>query len=90
MCTIEAVCGGTRSAKANGSALSSSSPTRADLELVAGAVADGGKEISQIPDPPSARIMCRRPSQKLKSPTTETERAAGAHTANDVPDTPSS
>ena len=33
--------------------------------------------------------MCRRPSQKLKSPTTETERAAGAQTANDVPATPS-
>ena len=29
--------------------------------------------------------MCSRPSQKLKSPTTETERAAGAQTANDVP-----
>ena len=44
-----------------------------------------GTNSSQIPDAPIARIGCRRPSQPLKSPTTLTERAAGAQTANDVP-----
>ena len=34
---------------------------------------------------PIERIACRRPSQELKSPTTLTARAAGAHTANAVP-----
>ena len=33
-----------------------------------------GMKISQIPDPPSTRIACRRPSQELKSPTTLTAR----------------
>ena len=42
-----------------------------------------------MPEPPSTRIGCRRPSQELKSPTTLTARAAGAHTANEVPATPS-
>ena len=42
-----------------------------------------------MPDEPSVRIACRRPSQELKSPTTLTARAAGAHTANAVPGTPS-
>jgi hypothetical protein len=45
---------------------------------------------SQIPDAPSERIGCRRPSHELKSPTTETERALGAHTAKATPVTPSS
>src|SRR3712207_7959604 len=35
---------------------------------------------SQIPDAPIARIGCSRPSHPLKSPTTLTERAAGAQT----------
>ena len=42
-----------------------------------------------MPDAPSERIGCRRPSQPLKSPTTLTERAFGAQTANAVPATPS-
>jgi len=49
-----------------------------------------GTNSSQIPDVPSERIGCRRPSQELKSPTTETERAFGAQTAKAVPRTPSS
>ena len=44
---------------------------------------------SQIPDEPSERIACSRPSQELKSPITLTARADGAHTANAVPRTPS-
>ena len=44
---------------------------------------------SQMPLDPSDRIGFRRPSQLLKSPTTETERALGAQTANAVPATPS-
>ena len=43
----------------------------------------------RLPSAPSERIGCSRPSQKLKSPTTLTERAFGAHTANAVPATPS-
>ena len=39
----------------------------------------------RCPDAPSERIWCRRPSQLLKSPTTLTERAFGAQTANAVP-----
>ena len=44
---------------------------------------------SQIPDAPSDRIGCRRPSHELKSPTTDTARAFGAQTANAVPTVPS-
>ena len=44
---------------------------------------------SQIPDAPSERIGCRRPSHELKSPTTEAERADGAHTAKATPVAPS-
>jgi hypothetical protein len=47
-------------------------------------------KISQIPELPSERIGCSRPSQELKSPTTLTERADGAQTENAVPCTPSS
>ena len=42
-----------------------------------------------MPDAPSERIGCRRPSHELKSPTTETERADGAHTAKATPVAPS-
>ena len=42
-----------------------------------------------MPDAPSERIGCRRPSQELKSPTTEAERADGAHTAKATPVAPS-
>ena len=41
-----------------------------------------------MPLEPSERIGCSRPSQELKSPTIETERALGAQTANAVPCTP--
>ena len=42
-----------------------------------------------MPEAPSERIGCSRPSQLLKSPTTLTARAFGAQTANAVPATPS-
>ena len=48
-----------------------------------------GTNSSQMPLEPSERIGCRRPSQELKSPTTLTERADGAQTANATPVTPS-
>ena len=44
-----------------------------------------GMNSSQTPAPPSERIGCARPSQKLKSPTSLTPRAFGAQTANAVP-----
>ena len=40
-----------------------------------------GAKISHTPESERNRIMCRRPSQLLKLPTTETRRAFGAHTA---------
>ena len=40
---------------------------------------------SQMPAEPSERIGCSRPSQELKSPTTLTDRAFGAQTANATP-----
>ena len=43
---------------------------------------------SHTPELPSVRIMWTRPSQRLKSPTTLTPRALGAHTANDTPRMP--
>ena len=55
------------------------------LVLVVRAAATPGRKISQTPDPPSVRIGFIRPSQLLKSPTTRTDRAFGAQTANDVP-----
>jgi hypothetical protein len=42
-----------------------------------------------MPDAPSDRMGYKRPSHELKSPTTDTERALGAQTANAVPVTPS-
>ena len=44
-----------------------------------------GMNSSHTPAPPSERIGCARPSQKLKSPTSLTPRAFGAQTANAVP-----
>src|SRR3546814_2495817 len=41
------------------------------------------------PVPPRRRIAWRRPSQWLKSPTTDTRRAEGAQTAKCTPATPS-
>src|SRR4029077_13287943 len=48
-----------------------------------------GTKSSQIPEAPSERIGCRRPSHEVKSPTTETDRALGAQTANAAPAEPS-
>ena len=48
-----------------------------------------GTKISQTPAPCRSRIGWRRPSQLLKSPTTETRRAFGAQTAKRTPGTPS-
>jgi hypothetical protein len=42
-----------------------------------------------MPLAPSERIGFSRPSQELKSPTTDTDAAAGAQTANAVPVAPS-
>ena len=42
-------------------------------------------KISQTPTPPRRRIGLRRPSQPLKSPTTETRAALGAQTAKCTP-----
>ena len=42
-------------------------------------------KISQTPDGTSRRIGCTRPSQPLKSPTTLTRWALGAHTAKCTP-----
>ena len=47
-----------------------------------------GTNSSQSPDEPSERIGFSRPSQPLKSPTTLTEAAFGAQTANATPATP--
>ena len=46
-------------------------------------------KISQTPVSTRLRIVWRRPSQPLKSPTTETRRAFGAHTAKCTPAAPS-
>ena len=42
-------------------------------------------KISHRPDGTSVRIGCTRPSHPLKSPTTLTRRALGAHTAKCTP-----
>ena len=84
-----AVAGGTSAAKANGSARRLTCPcwlTTSNLYRAPGPTP--GRKISQTPELPSTRIGCRRPSQPLKSPTTRTARAPGAHTANEVPGVP--
>ena len=43
----------------------------------------------QLPEPAEFRIGIRRPSHPLKSPTTLTRCAFGAHTAKATPSTPS-
>ena len=73
--TTDAFFGGTSVRKANGSALSRSLPCdvrSSNLYFVP----DGrsGMKSSQMPEAPSERIGCSRPSQPLKSPTTLTER----------------
>ena len=42
-----------------------------------------------MPEEPSERIGCTRPSHPFQSPTTLTDRAEGAHTANATPAVPS-
>ena len=44
-----------------------------------------GMNSSQMPVLPMERMGCPVPSQPLKSPTTRTPSAFGAHTANEVP-----
>src|SRR5580692_353918 len=84
--TTDAVSGGTSVASAIGSALSRHTPSRPQTEYLYRAPSPApGTNSSHTPDPPSERIGCARPSQKLKSPTTLTPRALGAHTANDTP-----
>ena len=46
-------------------------------------------KISQMPVSRRSRMEWRRPSQALKSPTTETRRAFGAQTAKCTPSAPS-
>ena len=90
--TIDAVLGRSSAAKATGSDFSGKQlPVRADdLELVLVARRGmPGTKISQKPLP-RTRMAWRRPSQKLKSPTTLTRRAFGANTTKATPSTPSS
>ena len=87
--TTDEFAGGTSAANATGSALMRSCPSWARTSnLYFAPSSTPGTKSSQIPLEPSERIGCSRPSQLLKSPTTETERAFGAHTANAVPVTP--
>ena len=48
-----------------------------------------GINISQMPEDPNPLIIWLRPSQKLKSPTTDTLLAAGAQTEKEIPLIPS-
>src|SRR5437016_5734433 len=84
--TTDAFLGGTSVRNAYGSAFSRNLPSRvriSNLYREPGGIP--GRNSSQIPDPPSDRIGWSRPSQPLKSPTTPTEAAFGAQTANDTP-----
>src|SRR4029079_19201602 len=89
--TTDEFAGGTSVWKASGSLFSRNRPSWVRIpNLYFVPSSTPGTNSSQSPDAPSERIGCRRPSQELKSPTTETERAFGAQTANAVPTTPSS
>ena len=89
--TTDAFAGGTSVWKASGSLFRRRRPSCVRISnLYVVPSSTPGTNSSQIPDAPSDRIGCRRPSQELKSPTTATERAFGAQTANAVPSTPSS
>src|SRR6266508_3171226 len=86
-----ALAGGRSVANASGSALSTSPPSAPSTSyLYLSPTPTPGTNSSQTPEEPSTRIGFRRPSQRLKSPTTRTARALGAHTAKAVPATPSS
>ena len=64
-------------------------PASDQLVLVAGAgSATRARTAPRRPSEPSSRIGWTRPSQPLKSPTTRTARALGAHTAKATPATP--
>src|SRR3954469_21638408 len=87
--TTLAVPGGTSVAKANGSAFKIRRPSDATISnLYLAPFSTPGTNSSHTPDDPSERMGCTRPSQKFQSPTTRTDLAFGAHTANDVPSTP--
>src|SRR5579871_896529 len=88
--TTDAFAGGTSVWNATGSLFSRSRPSCVrSSNLYFAPSSTPGTNSSQIPEEPSERIGCRRPSHELKSPTTATERAFGAQTANAVPTTPS-
>ena len=58
-----------------------------DFILVDFAGLNAGMNSSQMPEEPSSRMAWVRPFQPLKSPTTRTACAFGAHTVNAVPTT---
>src|SRR3954463_5958136 len=81
--TIDAESGGASVRNAYGSALRRWTPSRGRISnLYRSPGPTSGMKSSQMPVDPMDRMGCRRPSQELKSPTTETERAVGAQTAN--------
>src|SRR5690242_15766603 len=81
--TTEAVLGRSSAANAKGSDLSARrSPTREKISnLYNEPSASSGIKISQMPLAARLRMGFTRPSHELKSPTTLTRRAFGAHTA---------
>src|ERR1035437_6214237 len=82
----DAVPGDFSASAAIGSALRRHEPSGPQMSnLYLAPPAAPGMKISQTPDPPSERIGCACPSQKLKSPITRTPRAFGAQTAKAVP-----
>src|ERR1700712_492212 len=89
--TIDAVAGGISAARAMGSARAGNrTPFAATISYLYRAPGPmRGIKSSQMPDPWRSRIGWRRPSQRLKSPITETLLAFGAHTEKDTPSTPS-
>ena len=81
--TTDAVAGGTSAKRAIGSALSTQSPWRdSSWNLYAVPTPRPGTKSSHTPLLPMERIACEGPSHWLKSPTTRTARAFGAHTVN--------
>ena len=89
--TMEAVDGAASLALATGSAFCGKQVPSASMisNLYLSPGARRGTNSSQTPADGLSRIGLRRPSQALKSPTTETRRAFGAHTAKRTPDIPS-
>ena len=84
--TTDAVCGGVSNATPNGSLFFSSAPDGVRISnLYFSPSARSGMNSSQTPVGTSSRIGCTRPSHPLKSPTTLTRSAFGAHTAKCTP-----